>query len=85
MEQLGSHWVDLQEILSLFTLHTPVAKIQVPLKSDKNNGTLHEDKYTFFITRRSFFLRMRKFQTKVEENINTCSMFNNVFRKSCRS
>ena len=28
-----------------------VEKIQVPSKSDKNNGTLHEDQYTFMIIR----------------------------------
>ena len=34
-------------------------KIQVSLKSDKNNGTLLEDRYTFFIISRSVLLRMR--------------------------
>jgi len=37
-----------------------VEKIQVSLKSDKNNGTLHEDPYPFLIISRSVLLRMRK-------------------------
>jgi len=35
MEQLGSHWTDFYDILSIFL--KPVKKIQVSLKSDKNN------------------------------------------------
>jgi hypothetical protein len=37
MEQLGSHWTDSDEIL-YSRLFEPVEKIQVSLKSDKNNG-----------------------------------------------
>jgi hypothetical protein len=45
--------------------------------------TLHEDKYTFFISR-SVFLRMRNVSNKsCRESLNTHSMLNNVFRKSC--
>ena len=52
-------------------------KIQVSLKSDKNNGTLHEDQYTFFITSRSNLLRIKTFQTNVvdEQKVQTsCSV-----------
>jgi len=52
-------------------------KIQVPLKSDKNNGTLHEDQYTFFITSRSNLLRIKTSQTKFIEKMKvqtSCSM-----------
>ena len=51
-------------------------KIQVSLKSDNNNGTLHEDQYTFFITSRSNLLRIKTFQTKVVEKMkiqSSCS------------
>jgi len=37
MKQLGSHRTDSQEILNLSTFRKFVEKIQVPLKSDKNN------------------------------------------------
>jgi len=37
MEQLGSHWTDLHEILYLGILRKPVEKIQVSLKLDNNN------------------------------------------------
>ena len=46
MEQLGSHWTDFHEIWYLIIFRKTVEKIQVSLKSDKNNGTLHEDQYT---------------------------------------
>jgi hypothetical protein len=44
-EQLGSHWMDFHEIWYLSFFRESVEKIQVLLKSDKNNGhfTLHED------------------------------------------
>jgi hypothetical protein len=52
IEQLGSHWTDFQEISypSIF-FRKYVLKIQDPLKSDNNNGTLHKDLRTFMISR----------------------------------
>jgi len=41
-------------------------------------GTLFEDHYTFFITSRSFLLRMRYFSGKICRE-NTHFMFNNLF------
>jgi len=38
MEQLDSHWTDFHEILYLSSFRKSVEKIQVSLKSDKNNG-----------------------------------------------
>jgi hypothetical protein len=38
MEQLGTHWTDFGEILYLSLIRKPVEKVQVLLKSDKNNG-----------------------------------------------
>jgi hypothetical protein len=37
-EQLGSHWLDFHEIWYFSTFRKFVEKIQVQLKSDKNNG-----------------------------------------------
>jgi hypothetical protein len=37
MEQLGFHWTDYHEISFLSVFPTSVEKIQVSLKSDKNN------------------------------------------------
>jgi len=37
MEQLGSQWMDFYEILYLISFKISVEKIQVSLKSDKNN------------------------------------------------
>jgi len=41
-----------------------VEKIQVSLKSDKNNGTSHEDQYTFMIATRSFLLVIKNISEK---------------------
>jgi len=38
MEQLTSHWTDFHEIWCFNTFRKSVKKIQVSLKSDKNNG-----------------------------------------------
>ena len=38
MEQLGFHWTDFHEIWYLTIFRKSVEKIQVQLKSDKNNG-----------------------------------------------
>jgi hypothetical protein len=43
MEQFGSHWADFHEILYLRIVQKSVKKIQVSLKSDKNNGNLREN------------------------------------------
>jgi len=50
VEKLGFHWTDFHEILYLRIFRESVAKIQVSLKSDKNNsGTSHVDRYTLSI------------------------------------
>ena len=47
-------------------------KMKGLLKSDKNNGTLHEDQHTFFIVSRSVLLRMRNVSEEIcKENQNT--------------
>jgi hypothetical protein len=38
MEQLGSHWTDFHESWYSSIFQKSVEKIQVSLKSDKNNG-----------------------------------------------
>jgi hypothetical protein len=59
-----------------------VENIQVSLKSDNNNGTLHEDICTFMIISRWIILRMRNVSdTSCRENQNTHFVFSNVFPK----
>jgi hypothetical protein len=82
MEQVGSFRTDFHEIWYLCIFRKSVEKIQVSLKSDKNNGTLHEDLCTFMMISRWILLRMRN----VVENTKThvlCSI-NFSPRKSCR-
>jgi hypothetical protein len=55
-------------------------KIQVSLKSGKNNGTLHEDQYKFFIISHSVLFRIRNVLGKnYGENRNKSFMFSNIF------
>ena len=42
-------------------------------------GTLHEDKYTFFIIARSVLLRMRNVSHKIVEKIKTHSLYSIIF------
>jgi hypothetical protein len=70
-EQLGSHCTDFHEIWHSSTFRKSVEKIQVSLKSAKNNGTLNEDHYSLLIISRWIILRMRKFSDKFVEKIKT--------------
>jgi len=69
--------MDFHEFWYLNIFRKSVLKIQVPLKSDKNNGgTGHENQYTFTISR-SIVLRIRNVSDKrCRENQNTHFMFN---------
>jgi hypothetical protein len=78
MEQLGSHWADFHKIWYLNIFRKSVEKIQISLKSDKIDGTLHECHCTFFIIYRSFRFRMM-FQTKVLETIKTHILYSIFF------
>jgi hypothetical protein len=70
-EQLASHWTDFHEILYWLRFED-VEKIQISLKSYKNNGYLHEDLLAFMIISRWIFLRMRNFSDKFcRENQST--------------
>jgi hypothetical protein len=62
-----------------------VEKIKFLFESDKNNESLREDIYTFFIISRSFPLRTRNVSDKnCTKNQNTHFMFNNFFLKTYR-
>jgi len=51
MEKLGSHWTDFHEIWYLSIFLKYVEKIQVSLKSDKNNGYFTwRPRYIFYHT-----------------------------------
>jgi hypothetical protein len=59
-----------------------LSTINISLKSEKNNGTLHEDLCTFMIISRWTLLRMRNVSHKsCRENQNTHFMFNYFFPK----
>jgi hypothetical protein len=78
----GSHWTNFNEIwyLSIFLKH--VDKIQVPLKHDKNNGTLYEDLCTFMIVSRWILHKMRNLSDNCRENQNPHFMLNTFFSKN---
>jgi len=58
MEHLGSYQTDFNEILYFKNFRKSSEEIQVSLKSERINSTLHENHYTFSIVSRSFLLRM---------------------------
>ena len=80
MEQFFYHWADFHEIVYLNIFRKSV-KIQISLKSGKNNGTLHEDQYTFLITSCSVLLRIRNVSDEIwrdnedKDSFNTCLFF----------
>ena len=60
-----------------------IEKIQVSLKSDKNNGTLHEDVLHLWRYLPEVFLEWEMFQIKVVEKIETRILYSvTFFRKS---
>jgi hypothetical protein len=65
-------------ILRRFFFRKSVEKIKLLLKSDKNNGTLHEDQCTFMTRSRWILLWMRNFSD--DQNIHF--IFNNFFSKN---
>ena len=81
MEQLGSRWTDFHEIWYSNIFRKTLEKVQLSLKSDKNNGYfLCEAQYTFLIISRSFLLGMRNVSDKrCRENQNTQFVFSNFF------
>jgi hypothetical protein len=70
-------------ILSIFP--KSVKKIQESIKLDKNNGTLRENKYTFFIVCCSVLLRMRNvLDRSCRDNQNIHFVFDNFLPKIVR-
>ena len=84
MEQLGSHWTDFH-IWYLSIMRKSVQKIQVSLKSDKNNGHFTRRPTNIFDNISSVLLITRNVSDKsCRENKNIRLMFNKFFQKSCR-
>jgi hypothetical protein len=80
MEQLGSHWTDFYEIWYVNIFRCTVQKIEVALKSYKNNRYFTRRPFTFFIISRSILLRMRNASDKRGSgNQNTHFVCNNIF------
>jgi len=75
MEQLGSHRADFHEIWYTSTFRKSVEKVQVSLKSDKNNETyIHLLSYLA-----QLFLEWETFQTKVVAKIKTHILCSIIF------
>jgi len=87
MEQLDSHWTDFLEIWYLSIFRQYLEKIQVSLKSDKNDGYFTWRPIYVFNHFRSVLLWMKNVSDKScsENKKKTRFMFSNFFpRKSCR-
>jgi len=72
LRNVSSYWTDFHEIWYLNIFLKSVEKIQVSPKCDKNDGTLREVQYKFFLSYLSqLFLKWEIFQTKFVEKIET--------------
>jgi hypothetical protein len=72
MEQLGSHWTDFHEIWHFNIFRKSVEKIQVSLKSNKNNRYFTWRPTYVFDLSRSILLTVRNVSDKIcKENKNT--------------
>ena len=79
--RLPTGWILINLVLKLF-FRKYVEKFQVSWKSDKNNGTLHEDIFTFVTISRGILLRKRNILDKsCRENYNTLFLFISLFPK----
>jgi hypothetical protein len=72
MEQLGSHWTDFYEILKFDYFAKICRENSNLIKSDKNNGLLHEDFCTFVIQSRRI---LEVFVRNCREKLSTRYMF----------
>jgi len=80
MEQLGSNWTDFHEISCWRIIRKSVHKIQLSLKSDKNNRYFTWRPIYNYISSRSFLLRMRNVSNKsCRENQNAHFVSRNFF------
>jgi len=85
MEQIGSHWTDCHEIWYLRLYRKSAEKIQVLLKSDKNNGYFTWRPTNFFISYHAqLFLEWEMFQAKVVEKIKTHILCSVTFTRKLR-
>ena len=86
IEQLGSNWMDFNEIWHFRIFRKSVAKIQVSLKLDENKGVLYMKTNVHFLSYLThLFVEWETFQTKVVEKIKTHILSSiTVFKKSCR-
>ena len=73
--------MDFDEIRHLFFFRKPVEEVQISLKSDKNNGYLHEDGCAFMISR-WFILKMKSVSDNIVEIIRTHISNSTAFSES---
>jgi hypothetical protein len=71
MEQLGCHWTDFHEISYLIIFWKSVSKVQVSLKSCKNNGHFTWRPIHICVISSSIILRMRNVSYSSVEKIKT--------------
>ena len=81
--ELGSHWTYFHEIVYLLIFRKYIEQLEDSFQSDKKNGTLHEDQYTFSIISPSVLLGMKNFSDgSSRETRNTYFIFSNFFSKN---
>ena len=84
MEQLGSHGTYFNEIWYLRGFRKSVERIQMPLKSDKNNGSFRgRTTYMYDNISLNSCYNEKCFRQSCSENQNTHFTFSNCFLKFC--
>jgi uncharacterized SAM-dependent methyltransferase len=71
MEKLGTDWTDFHELRYLNVFRKSDAKIQVSLKSDKNEKVRHKNTNIHCYLYLAQFSEWEIFQTKIVEKIKT--------------
>jgi hypothetical protein len=80
----GFQWTDFHEIWYLIIFRKYADKIQVSLKSDNNNGTLHQNLCTVMIISRWILLRMRNVSDRIcKKDQTTHFIFRIFFSENC--
>ena len=81
IEQICSHLTFFMEFYILVFFPKSVEAAQVSWKSDKSNGTVHEEQYTFVILSRWIFRRVRKVSDKFVMKIKIHILYSKTFWK----
>jgi hypothetical protein len=85
MEIFGSHWKGFHDIWHKNVFQKSIEKIQVSLKSDKNNSYLNTDLCKFMVIPRWILLRMRIVSDRIIQKVKTYILCQEIFCSKIRA